>query len=53
MEKKMKKQSESSWNLGAFLKEKVYPAVFERLDVAFPEFGWVRRGNKWEATERG
>lgn len=28
----------------------LYPAIFERLDVAFPEFGWVRDSKGWRAT---
>ena len=28
----------------------LYPALFERLDVAFPEFGWVRTRDGWKAT---
>ena len=26
------------------------PALFERLDTAFPEFGWVRDSRGWKAT---
>lgn len=28
----------------------LYPALFERLDTAFPEFGWVRTKSGWKAT---
>ena len=38
-------------DLGGFLGQTVYPALWERLDQAFPEFGWQRRGDKWEATD--
>jgi len=28
----------------------VFPTLFERLDGAFPEFGWVRNGRLWQAS---
>lgn len=35
-----------------FLADDVLPALFARLDQAFPEFGWVRRRtDTWEATD--
>src|SRR5262249_50204537 len=37
-------------DLGTCLAEKVYPALFGRLDSAFPEFGFVKHGDSWEAT---
>lgn len=37
-------------DLSTFLDTEVYPALFDRLDSAFPEFGWTRRGGRWEAT---
>lgn len=38
-------------DLGEFLDREVYPALFNRLDTAFPEFGWKRRaGGGWTAT---
>jgi hypothetical protein len=37
-------------DLDTYLAEKVYPALFECLDSAFPEFGWERRGGHWTAT---
>ena len=37
-------------DFGVFLDTQVYPALFDRLDHAFPEFGWTRRGSRWEAT---
>ncbi len=37
-------------NLGDFLDREVYPALFVRLDAAFPDYGFQRRGNHWEAT---
>lgn len=36
----------------AFYEEQVLPALFERLDVAFPDFGWRRKGQGWTATNR-
>lgn len=36
-------------DLGGFL-DSVYPALFERLDAAFPELGFTRKGNAWTAT---
>lgn len=35
-----------------FLNEVVYPALFERLDEAFPAFGWRRSARGWTATNR-
>ena len=37
-------------DLGDLLAHEVYPALFNRLDSAFPEFGWIRAGNHWTAT---
>ena len=37
-------------DLDDFLDGKVYPALFDRLDRAFPEYGFKRKGNRWEAT---
>src|SRR4030095_12258271 len=37
-------------DLGSFLDEEVYPALFERLDAAFPAFHWVQKGEHWVAT---
>jgi len=39
-------------NWGRFLEESVLPALYERLDDAFPEFGWVRSRDGWVATNR-
>jgi DNA primase len=36
-------------DLDNYLSQRVYPALFERLDIAFPEFGFERRGNHWVA----
>jgi DNA primase catalytic core len=36
--------------LGDFLDREVYPALFDRLDGAFREYGFKRKGNRWEAT---
>lgn len=38
-------------DLGDLLVLEVYPSLFERLDAAFPEFGWKRKGGAWEATQ--
>lgn len=37
-------------DLGTYLDEVVYPALFEKLDTAFPEFDWKRSGRNWTAT---
>ena len=37
-------------DLKEFLDREVYPALFERLNLAFPEFGFSRKGNTWVAT---
>jgi hypothetical protein len=37
-------------DLGDFLDHEVYPALFDRLDRAFPEYGFYRRGKHWQAT---
>jgi hypothetical protein len=37
-------------DLDAYLIETVYPKLYDRLDGAFPEFSWVKRGDGWEAT---
>jgi len=39
-------------DLGAYLDEVVYPALFSRLAEAFPAFGWKRSGERgpWTAT---
>lgn len=36
-------------DLGTCLDE-IYPRLFDRLDGAFPEFGFVQRGEHWVAT---
>ena len=35
---------------GDFLDEMVLPAIFERLDIVFPEFGWKPKDAGWIAT---
>jgi cellulose biosynthesis protein BcsQ len=40
----------STNDLGDFLDREVYPALFDRLDSAFPEYRFRRKGNRWEAT---
>jgi DNA primase len=37
-------------DLGEFLDREVYPALFGRLDSAFREYGFRRKGDRWEAT---
>lgn len=37
---------------GDFLDLEILPRLFERLDDAFPEFGWGRKGRGWTATNR-
>ncbi len=39
-------------SLGDYLDDVVLPAVFERLDEAFPEFGWRASSDGWVATNR-
>jgi RecA-family ATPase len=38
-------------DLGRWLDDEVTPALFERLDHAFPEFGWRKQGANWIATK--
>jgi DNA primase len=44
------RERDGQTDLGSFLDEEVYPALFERLDAAFPEFHWVQKGGHWVAT---
>jgi len=37
-------------DLSAFLDRDVYPALFARLDAAFPDYGFKRSGKNWVAT---
>lgn len=39
-------------SLVAYLEKVVQPALFEKLDAAFPEFGWRRTTAGWVATNR-
>lgn len=39
-------------SLVEYLEEVVQPALFEKLDAAFPEFGWRRTAAGWIATNR-
>ena len=41
-----------SEDLTSLLDVTVYPALWDRLDSAFPEFGWSRKGRLWEATNK-
>lgn len=38
-------------DLNQFLDSTLYPALFQRLDTAFPEFGWKMVGGNWVATQ--
>ncbi|HEX3345367.1 MAG TPA: hypothetical protein VHS09_12375, partial [Polyangiaceae bacterium] len=38
-------------DLGQWLDDTIIPSLFERLDSAFPEFGWRRSSAKWIATK--
>ena len=42
--------SPSDISLSDFLDEQVYPALFTKLNVAMPEFGWKRQGPHWIAS---
>ena len=48
----MKRMKRERITPGDFLDQAVLPVLFERLDWAFPEFGWTRKGNGWQATNR-
>ena len=37
-------------DIDRFLERDLYPALFDNLDIAFPEFGWKQRGRGWVAT---
>jgi len=39
-------------SLVEYLQEVVQPVLFEKLDAAFPEFGWRRTAAGWVATNR-
>ena len=41
----MKRMKRERITPGDFLDQAVLPVLFERLDRAFPEFGWTRKGN--------
>jgi hypothetical protein len=38
-------------DLGDWLARVVYPALYQRLDAAFPEFGWGKSGDSWLASK--
>jgi len=48
----MVKPANEQLGLVDFLGLVVCPALFERLDRAFPEFGWTRTDRGWKATDR-
>ena len=35
-----------------FLDDEVYPSLYRCLNSAFPEFGFIRKGNHWESSNR-
>jgi putative DNA primase/helicase len=39
-----------SHNLSLFLEKDVFPTLWNRLDSAFPEFGFIKKGKYWMAT---
>lgn len=38
-------------DLNTFLDREVYPALFQKLDAAFPDYGFRRRGRYWQASQ--
>ena len=40
----------SQQSIGDFYTDVVLPALAERLDIVFPEFGWKRDARGWVAT---
>ena len=40
-----------TYDLGDFLDREVYPALFQRLDLAFPEYRFRRLLDRWEASD--
>lgn len=40
----------NSHNLSQFLEQEIFPALWNRLDTAFPEFGFKQKGRFWVAT---
>src|SRR6478672_5354218 len=49
-EQLMEPSHPSQQRIGDFYTEVVLPALAERLDSAFPEFGWKRDARGWVAT---
>ncbi len=39
-------------DIDSLLNEEIYPALYELLDTAFPEFGFVKKNGHWVATLR-
>lgn len=37
-------------NLSDWVKEELYPILFEKIDIALPELNFKRHGNKWMST---
>ncbi len=44
--------TEQAISLVRCLENAVQPALFHKLDVAFPEFGWKRTAREWIAADR-
>lgn len=47
----MKREPNAQTDLRDFLEREVYPALWNRLDAAFPEFGFQNKGRYWQATD--
>jgi len=47
----MKEERINKVDLSDFLDSQVFPALYDRLDLAFGEFKWTRKGDKWTATD--
>ena len=44
--------TEEASSLVRYLENAVQPALFDKLDLAFPEFCWKRTTRGWIATDR-
>ncbi len=42
-------KTEYHHDLDSYLANEVYPLLFNRLDIAFPDFQWEKRGDHWVA----
>ncbi len=52
MDQQMRRSLISQHGLADFYEHDVLPALFQRLDRAFPEFHWSRQGRSWLAVSR-